>query len=488
MTSLARRSIASVRGFNQPGRGMRLVNSAFAWPTGRHFLHGTALRSKIQPYLLADIGEGITECRVVQWFVKPGDAVGQFDAICEVQSDKASVEISSRYDGVVKTLHHAVDEIATVGKPLLDIDVKDDDEGDAHVTSAEDAQVAEKEAPGPKPESESASSPVKEEHHAPHASAVDPPPDSKSGHAVPAVPAVRRMLKEHGLDIQDIQGTGKGGRVMKEDVQRYLESQTTSERQTDTVSQSAALDTPVTLTPIESQMFKVMTSALSIPHFGYTHSVDLTITNTIRQKYNASRESMGETLEKPAPKLTFLPIIMKAISLAFQKHQRLNAHLHLPSDQGEPSLVLKGTHDFGIAVDTPKGLLVPVVRGVQNRSITSIAEEISRLSNLAKQGALKPSDFRGATFTVSNIGSIGGNAVSPVIVPPMVGIVGVGKVDDVATFIRDEHGNEQLVKRQKTVLSWSADHRVLDGASVARCAESVSTILENVDGVSLALM
>jgi 2-oxoisovalerate dehydrogenase E2 component (dihydrolipoyl transacylase) len=118
----------------------------------------------------------------------------------------------------------------------------------------------------------------------------------------------------------------------------------------------------------------------------------------------------------------------------------------------------------------------------------SIAEEISRLSNLAKQGALKPSDFIGATFTVSNIGSIGGNGVNAVIVPPMVGIVGVGKVEDVATFIRDGHGNEQIVKRQKTVLSWSADHRVLDGASVARCAESVSTILENVEGVSLALM
>lgn len=389
-------------------------------------------------------------------------------------------KVSASYDNLYASLIHT--------QPLLDIDVKDEDEGDTQVASPEDAQIEEKEAPGAKPES--GSSPVKEEHRAPHAPAVGPPRDNNSGHAVPAV---RRMLKEHGLDIKDVRGTGKGERVLKEDVQRYLDSQTTSEQQTDTVStdtvaQSAALDTPVTLTPIESQMFKVMTSALSIPHFGYTHSVDLTMTNTIRQKYNASRESMGEALDKPVPKLTFLPIIMKAISLAFQKHQRLNAHLHADSDQGKPSLVLKGTHDFGIAVDTPKGLLVPVVRGVQNRSITSIAEEISRLSNLAKQGALKPSEFKGATFTVSNIGSIGGNGVSAVIVPPMVGIVGVGKVEDVAAFMRDEHGDEQIVKRQKTVLSWSADHRVLDGASVARCAESVSTILEIVDGVSLALM
>lgn len=391
-------------------------------------------------------------------------------------------KVSASYDNLYASLIHT--------QPLLDIDVKEEDQGDAHAVSPEDAQIEEKEALGAKPES--GSSPAKEEHHhhASHAPAVDLSPDKNSGHAVPAV---RRMLKEHGLDIKDVQGTGKSGRVMKEDVQRYLDSQTKSEQQTDTVStdtvaQSAALDTPVTLTPIESQMFKVMTSALSIPHFGYTHSVDLTRTNTIRQKYNASRESIGEALDKPAPKLTFLPIIMKAISLAFQKHQRLNAHLHVKSDQGKPSLVLKGTHDFGIAVDTPKGLLVPVVRGVQNRSITSIAEEVSRLSNLAKQGALKPSEFKGATFTVSNIGSIGGNGVSAVIVPPMVGIVGVGKVEDVAAFMKDEHGDGQIVKRQKTVLSWSADHRVLDGASVARCAESVSTILENVDGVSLALM
>lgn len=365
----------------------------------------------------------------------------------------------------------------------MDIDVKDDDEGDGRVTSPEDAQIEGEKGPGAK--AESGTSPAKEEQHVSHASAVDPPADNNSGHAVPAV---RRMLKEHGLDLKDVRGTGKGGRVLKEDVQRYLDSQTTSEQQTDTLAQSAALDTPISLTPIESQMFKVMTNALCIPHFGYTHSVDLTITNTIRQKYNASRDSTAETLDKPVPKLTFLPIIMKAISLAFQKHQRLNAHLYVENDQGNPQLVVKGTHDFGIAVDTPKGLLVPVVRGVQNRSITSIAEEISRLSNLAKQGALKPSDLKGATFTVSNIGSIGGNGVSAVIVPPMVSIVGVGKVEDVATFTKDTHGNEQIVKCQKTVLSWSADHRVLDGASVARCAESVSTILENVDGMSLALI
>lgn len=364
----------------------------------------------------------------------------------------------------------------------MDIDVEGESEEQSSTTAEEPAS---QEAKGPEPSAASDLSSAKEHKQVSNAPAAEPSPAKNPGQAVPAV---RLMLKEHGIDLTDVPGTGKNGRVMKEDVQRYLSARAASQQPAAQPDQVAASDTTVPLTPTENQMFKVMTNSLSIPHFGYTHSVDLTLLNAIRQKCNTRKDFASEMLGKPVPKLTFLPIIMKALSITFQKHPKLNAHLLVGGDGKKPELALKGSHDFGMAVDTPNGLLVPVVRGVQNRSIMSIAQEINRLSELSKKGKLKPSDFKGATFIVSNIGSIGGNAVSPVIVSPMVGIVGVGKLEDIPAFIKDADGDEEIVKRQKAILSWSADHRIIDGASVARCAESVSTILEEIDGVSFALM
>lgn len=291
-----------------------------------------------------------------------------------------------------------------------------------------------------------------------------------------AAPAVKHLLKEHDINLADIQGTGKDGRVLKEDVQRYVASRTSAPE-----AEAQTTDKVVNLTPNENQMLRVMTDALNIPHFGYAHSVDFTTLDSLRKKFNNKKasNSTGEAV----PKLTALSIVMKAVSLAFNQHPRLNAYLETPTDSGKPRLTVKRSHDFGIAVDTPHGLLVPVVKGVQNRSILSVAAEINRLSDLAKRGALAPSDMRGATFTVSNIGSIGGSVVNPVIVPPMVAIVGVGKTEEVPAFASDEHGESRIIKRQKTTFSWSADHRVLDGAAVARCAELVGKVIEEMKGI-----
>lgn len=138
-------------------------------------------------------------------------------------------------------------------------------------------------------------------------------------------------------------------------------------------------------------------------------------------------------------------------------------------------------------MDTPQGLLVPVVRDVQNHSISSLATEIERLSRLAKDGKLGVSDFKGATFSVSNIGSIGGGVVSPIVVPPMVGIVCVGKMRAVPAFGKDEIGRVEIVKKEEVVWSWSADHRVLDGATVARCAEMVGELLADINVLAVLL-
>ena len=322
---------------------------------------------------------------------------------------------------------------------------------------------------------------------APQALPDIPPPLRKGAGLV--TPAVRHLIRKHNLEVTDIQGTGKDGRVLVEDVQRYLsvkeaaQPKTTGSETLNPVPKAGTKDRVHTLTPIESQMFKVMTHSLTIPHFLYTHNIDCAGLNSLRKRYN-SKLLLTSTSES-VPKLTLLPFILKALSHTFKQYPKINAHLN--TDNAKPEFTIKGDHNFGIAIDTPSGLLVPVIREVQSLSILEIASELTRISQLANSGKLQPEDFRGATFTVSNIGNIGGNVVAPVIVAPMVGIIGVGRVEDVPVFETGVDGSERVVKRERIVLSWSADHRVLDGATVARCAESLGRMLEGVEGLMLGL-
>lgn len=319
---------------------------------------------------------------------------------------------------------------------------------------------------------------------------MNPEPQARNSGLV--VPAVRAMLREHKIDIKDLIGSGKGGRVLKEDVQSYLASKDSAPKPLFS-NPAAQADAPVedkvvSLTPIETQMFKVMTRALSIPHFGYSHSVDFTSLTNLRRNFNEQLEVSSEIHGDKFSKLTTLPFIMKALSQAFLRYPKLNAHLDTETDPEKPHLIHKSSHNFGIAVDTSNGLLVPVVKNVQERSILSIAAEVKRLSSLAKEGRLAPSDMSGATFTVSNIGSIGGSVVHPVILPPTIGIVALGKVEEVPVFSKTKkEGDASITKREKAVLSWSADHRVLDGASVARCAQLVARVLENIETIGIGM-
>lgn len=240
-------------------------------------------------------------------------------------------------------------------------------------------------------------------------------------------------------------------------------------------------DEHLPFTPVETQMFKAMTNALAIPHFGFSHSIDVTSLDSVRRELNMQLKSSGSLHGQTIPKLSPLPFIAKAISHVFKQHRKVNAHLDTNTNLGKPKYIIKGSHNFGIAVDTPRGLLVPVVQDVQNHSIISLAAEIKRLTLIAKEGRLAPSDMKGATFTISNIGSIGGHVVIPIIVPPLVAIVGLGKIVEVPVFQKSEDGStETILKRKRLVLSWSADHRVLDGSSVAKCGLDVGKVLEKI--------
>lgn len=319
-----------------------------------------------------------------------------------------------------------------------------------------------------------------------------------------AAPAVRHLLKKHNLSISDIAGTGKGGRVLKEDVEQFV-SKAQNESPSKTSATSSESPNPASattttredrtarLSPVENQMFKVMTHSLSIPHFQYTHSVDLTaFINSSTRLSTIKDSSIGATAEQgfnSKPKLTPFAFIMKALSQVFTQFPKLNSHLDLTTNPNRPTLTLKASHDFGIAIDTPQGLLVPVVRQVQSHSVIGLAAEIKRLSTLAREGQLKPEDFQTATFTISNVGSVGAcGAVGPIIVAPMVGILGIGRILDVPAFSTDKAtGLGQIVKEKQAVLSWSADHRIIDGATVAKAAEMLAALLKAPDAFELTL-
>ncbi|EWC44008.1 hypothetical protein DRE_01360 [Drechslerella stenobrocha 248] len=437
-------------------------------------LHTSRPVFEVKPFLLADIGEGIRECEIIQWFVQPGAKVQQFDNICEVQSDKASVEISSRYDGVIKKLYYEAGDMATVGKPLVDIDMSESLDDDAPRTA--DAPV--------QPASDSARAPL-ESPAVVHTSTATQTGVGAGGeedgsrserHRSLATPAVRRLVKEQGLDITAITGTGKDGRVLKEDVVRYVETGASSAASgSATYAGSApvmasAQESVVPLTPVQSQMFKMMTKSLTIPHFLYADEATIDRLVALRASINRSLALTGNDRVK---KISYMPFFIKAVSAALLDFPVINSRVDL-SDEAKPKLVMRPQHNVGVAMDTPTGLLVPNIKNVQDLSILDIAAELGRLQAAGSAGKLGAADLKGGTITVSNIGNVGGTYVAPVIVTSEVAIMGVGRTKVVPAF--DEDG--AVVPKTVVNFSWSADHRVVDGSTMARMASLVKRYCE----------
>lgn len=293
---------------------------------------------------------------------------------------------------------------------------------------------------------------------------IEPPAPVKplSKHASLATPAVRGLLKTHGINILDITGTGKEGRVLKEDVLKLVESKDVPVPAT-TSDSTAQTETETRLTPIQSAMFKTMTKSLNTPHLLYTDELKINDITSIRKKLAAIK------------KITLLPFVVKAVSLALNDYPILNARVET-SDPAKPKLVMRSKHNIGIAMDTPNGLVVPNIKDVASRSIFEIAAEIARLGALGKEGKLTAADMSGGTITVSNVGNIGGTYVAPVIVPTEVSILGIGRTRTVPVF--DEGHEGQVVAGDLVNFSWSADHRVIDGATMARMGNRVKELIE----------
>ncbi|XP_041862011.1 lipoamide acyltransferase component of branched-chain alpha-keto acid dehydrogenase complex, mitochondrial [Melanotaenia boesemani] len=423
----------------------------------------------IVQFKLSDIGEGIMEVTVKEWYVKEGDRVSQFDSICEVQSDKASVTITSRYDGVIRKLYYDAEATALVGKPLVDIET----ESGSEVIQEEDVV----ETPA-----------MAHEEHT-H--------QEIKGHKTQATPAVRRLAMENNIKLSEVVGTGKDGRILKEDILNFLAKQTGAilpptpvhEIQTPgpvpaatpaarPVSTAAAAKAPpIVSKPVftgkdvteplkgfHKAMVKTMTAALKIPHFGYCDEVDLTRLVVLRSELKPVAESRGV-------KLSFMPFFIKAASLGLLHFPILNASL----DEGCQNITYKVSHNIGLAMDTSQGLLVPNVKNVQLLSVFQIAQELNRLQALGSAGQLGTTELSGGSFTLSNIGSIGGTYAKPVILPPEVAIGALGKIQVLPRF--DSDG--QVTRAHIMNVSWSADHRIIDGATMCRFSNLWREYLEN---------
>ncbi|KAJ1665740.1 hypothetical protein EV178_002875 [Coemansia sp. RSA 1646] len=464
-----------------------------------------ALCEKLISYNLADIGEGITECEIIQWFVKPGDKVAQFDKICEVASDKATVEITSRYDGTIKKIHYNDNDIALVGKPLVDIQL-DNNEPDSGAPNLATETAPENSI------SSTDSDPTFPEPSIPHG--ITAPTDNpetdhsrdRTNDVVYATPAVRRVAREHSVDLKFVSGSGKGGRILKEDVYRHVKEKPASSKapttsspvdsskqhfvQANTSESSATArlsgasavvtgeDRVVPLQPIQRVMFKSMTESLGIPHFRFKDEIELDALIKARQRIN---EHLNQASPNPdAAKLSYMPFFIKAASLALSKYPILNARV-VSDDGGQPKLLYRAAHNIGVAMDTPGGLIVPNVKNVQTKSLIEIAEELRRLVEMGKSGSISGAALKGGTFTLSNVGMIGGTYLSPVLVSSEVCIGAIGKTQRLPRFettLVDGKPVEQVVPKHILVTSWSADHRVVDGATMARFATLYKQLIE----------
>ncbi|MBY6032293.1 dihydrolipoyllysine-residue acetyltransferase [Marinobacter daepoensis] len=391
-----------------------------------------------EDFILPDIGEGIVECEVVEWRVAEGDEIEEDQPVVDVMTDKAMVEITAPKAGRITKLYHEQQSMARVHSPLF-----------AFIPRDREDTPQPKAASRPSPET----MPAK---------ATPAPTDNRP--RTPASPAVRRMVREHELNLSDIAGSGKDGRVLKADVLAHLESPGAAsgasvcqaERST-APRRHAETDQQVRVEPIKGMkaaMARAMVqSATTIPHFIYSEDIDVTDLLKLRERLKPEAEAKGT-------RLTLMPFFMKAMALAIQEYPVLNSQLN--ADVTEIHYL---PHcNIGMAVDGKAGLVVPNVKNVEQLTLLGIAEEIARLTEAARSGRVSQDDLKGGTITISNIGALGGTYAAPIINAPEVAIVALGRTQKLPRF--DASG--QVVERAIMTISWAGDHRIIDGGTIAR--------------------
>lgn len=411
---------------------------------------GTAL----EDFILPDIGEGIVECEIVDWLVAEGDEIKEDQAVCDVMTDKALVQIPAKHTGTVTKLYHQKGEIAKVHAPLFQM----------QVASAQVIDIQKKV--------------VDAQQNAPAKQVPEAlPAVANAGKAV-ASPAVRRLAREHNLDISQVSGSGKNGRVYKEDIQRFLNGENSNQVSTPASSQSQPVETTINtrVEPIrgmQAAMAKQMMDSVStIPHFTLSDEIDLTDLINLRK-------DLKEQYAKQGVKLTMMPFFIKALSLALKEFPVINSQVNADCTE----LTYFDDHNIGMAVDSKLGLLVPNIKSCQTKNMVEIANEVSRLTDQAREGRVSPQDLKGGTISISNIGAIGGTTATPIINKPEVAIVALGKLQHLPRF----NANGEVESRAIMQISWSGDHRIIDGATMARFNNLWKHYLETPSAMLMAM-
>ena len=412
---------------------------------------------------MPDIGEGVAEGEIVAWMVKPGDAIKEDDHVLDVMTDKATVDITSPVEGTIEDILVAEGDVVPVGTILYTARLA---EG-AHMPQVAVHGDHAEEAPAPaapEPEAAPVAAVAVEEFVRP------------DGQRALATPHTRKLARTLGVDIETVRGTGDIGRVTPSDVESFAAAATAPAVPAPVAVPPpgpAAAPPPITPVPggetrvpirgLRKVIFERMQMSKSMAaHFTYVEEVDATELVAMRTQMKAHAAERGV-------KLTYLPFIMKAVVSAFRKFPTLNG----VTDDGVGEFVIKHDFNFGIAVDTEAGLIVPVVRAVDQRSILELAQEVERVATDARVGRSKLDDLSGGTFTITNAGNIGGLLATPIINYPEAAILGVHAIKRKPWVVGDE-----IKIRDIMVLSISVDHRVNDGATAAYFMKHVVSLLE----------
>lgn len=408
-----------------------------------------------------DIGEGLTEGEIVRWLVKEGDEIKEGQPLVEVETDKALAEIPSPKTGVILKIMAKEKEIVKVGQVIVVIGEK----GEALA------------APPPRPKSVGV---VGELEEAPEeipavAAKAEPAKPALVSEHVQATPAVRALARESGVDINKVQGTGPGGRVLEKDVRQFAEAKEKPVEPEKKIAKVKKYDLygyvdRIPLRGVRRSIAKAMVkSKYTAPHVSAMDEADVTELWKIREKEKKAAEKKGI-------KLTILPFIIKAVLAGLSEHPYLNASL----DDENEEVVLKKYFNIGLATDTPEGLMVPVVKNAKEKSIFELAQELTQLAEKARNRTIDLADLKGGTFTITNYGAVRGIYGTPIINYPEVAILGIGKIQEMPV-VRDG----KIVVRKILPLSISFDHRVVDGAEAARFLNTVIARLEDPDLILL---
>jgi pyruvate dehydrogenase E2 component (dihydrolipoamide acetyltransferase) len=406
-------------------------------------------------FQFADIGEGLTEGQLLKWYVEPGDLIKEGDPLFLVETDKVTADIPSPASGTIQERFYDIGDLIQVGD--LMVIIHDGKESTPSTAKADHQPLAEKKSSaGVVGELEVSNEVIPGE---------EKQTQTKKHQKVLATPVARKLAKDLGIDIQDIQGSGPNMRVMKADIRTFA-AQTVSQPHSirKVANPTAAMGLERPLSQLRKTIAKNMQrSKQTIPHAVSIDELDVTHLVAFR---NAQRESAKEE----GIKLTFLPFIVKALAYGLQTHPHMNASLDLEKEV----LLLHDEIHIGIAVDTPDGLLVPVIRNANHKGILQLAKEIQVLAEKARTRTLTLDEMKGATFTITNYGAVGTSFGIPIIPIGQVAILGIGRIQEKPSVI-----HKQILPRHQLPITISIDHRALDGADAGRLTTSLRRALEN---------